>query len=42
MTLYYAQGSPTTDLTREDLRAAMVDTLGRLEPRRRVLALPPD
>ena len=42
MTLYYAQGSPTTDLTREDLRAALVETLRRLEPRRRVLALPPD
>ena len=42
MTTYYAQGSPQTDLTLEDLRAALIDTLGRLEPRRRVLAIPPD
>jgi len=42
MTTYYAQGSPRTDLTREDLRAALAETFQRLEPRRRVLALPPD
>ena len=42
MTTYYAQGSPQTDLTRDDLRAALVETLRRLEPRRKVLALPPD
>jgi nickel-dependent lactate racemase len=42
MTTYYAQGSPETDLTAEDLRAALVETLGRLEPRGRVLAIPPD
>ncbi len=42
MTLYYAQGSPTTDLTREDLREALVGVLKGLEPRRKVLALPPD
>jgi nickel-dependent lactate racemase len=42
MTTYYAQGSPQTDLTREDLRAALAETFQRLEPRRRVLALPPD
>ncbi|MBU4400213.1 MAG: D-mannonate epimerase, partial [Planctomycetes bacterium] len=42
MTLYYANGSPQTDLIGQDLRAAMVETLQRLEPRRKVLALPPD
>lgn len=42
MTLYYANGSPQTDLSGQDLRAAMVETLQRLEPRRKVLALPPD
>jgi nickel-dependent lactate racemase len=42
MTTYYAHGSPKTDLTREDLRAALVETFRRLEPRRKVLALPPD
>ena len=42
MTTYYAQGSPQTDLTLDDLRAALTGTLRRLEPRRRVLAIPPD
>ena len=42
MATYYAQGSPTNDLTPEDLRAALIATLRRLEPRRRVLAIPPD
>jgi len=42
MATYYAQGSPQTDLTLEDLRAALIETLRRLEPRRRVLAIPPD
>lgn len=42
MTTYYAQGSPTTELTPEDLRTALVETFRRLEPRRKVLALPPD
>ena len=42
MTTYYAQGSPQTDLSRDDLQAALVQTFRRLEPRKRVLALPPD
>ena len=42
MTTYYTQGSPQTDLTLDDLRAALFETLGRLEPRQRVLAIPPD
>jgi nickel-dependent lactate racemase len=42
MTTYYAQGSSETDLTVDELRAALVATFERLEPRRRVLALPPD
>jgi nickel-dependent lactate racemase len=42
MTLYYAEGSPHADLTHEDLRAALLQTFQRLEPRRKVLALPPD
>jgi nickel-dependent lactate racemase len=41
MTIYFAQGSTTTDLGTEDLRAALAGTLDRLQPRR-VLALPPD
>ena len=42
MTTYYAQGSPQTDLAPEDLRSALFDTFEKLEPRRKVLALPPD
>ena len=42
MPTYFAQGSPTTDLTPEDLRAALAGTFEKLEPRKRVLALPPD
>jgi nickel-dependent lactate racemase len=42
MTTYYSNGSPTTDLTHEDLRSALVETFQKLEPRRKVLALPPD
>ena len=42
MTTHYAAGSPQTDLPREELRAALVETLRKLEPRRKVLALPPD
>ncbi|MCI0492510.1 MAG: lactate racemase domain-containing protein [Planctomycetes bacterium] len=42
MTLYYASGSPTAELTLEDLRAALFSVLEQLGPRQRVLALPPD
>ena len=42
MPTFFAQGSPTTDLSRDDLRAAMFSTLEELGPRRKVLALPPD
>ena len=42
MTTYYAVGSPQTDLTHPELRAALIETFERLEPRRKVLALPPD
>jgi hypothetical protein len=42
MTLYYAEGSPTTDLTPDQLRAALQSSLDKLGPRQRVLALPPD
>jgi len=42
MPTYFAQGSPTTELTPEDLRTALVSTLEQLGPRRKVLALPPD
>jgi nickel-dependent lactate racemase len=42
MTTYYAEGSAHTDLTSQDLRAALTETFRKLEPRRKVLALPPD
>jgi nickel-dependent lactate racemase len=39
---YFAQGSPTTDLTLGDLRAAMFSVFDKLGQRDRVLAIPPD
>ena len=42
MTTYYAEGSPQSDFTPEQLRAAFLGTLQRLGPMRKVLALPPD
>ena len=42
MTLFFAHGSPTTDLTTDNLRDALRGVFKKLEPRRRVLALPPD
>ena len=42
MPTYFSQGSPTTDLTRDDLRAAMFSVFDKLGPRNKVLALPPD
>jgi nickel-dependent lactate racemase len=42
MTLYFAEGSPTTDLSYDDLRGALSTALDKLGPRQRVLALPPD
>ena len=42
MSLYYSNGSPQTDISPEELREAVFEVLEQLEPRRRVLALPPD
>jgi nickel-dependent lactate racemase len=42
MSLYFAEGSPTTDLSHDDLRNALRQSFLALGPRRRVLALPPD
>ncbi len=42
MTTYLATGSPSTQLTDDQLRESLLSVLRRLEPRRRVLALPPD
>jgi len=40
--LYFAQGSPTTNLSNDDLRAALTSVLDQLGHKERVLALPPD
>ncbi len=42
MTTYYANGSTDTDLTDDDLRNALQQTLDALGPRQKVLAIPPD
>ena len=42
MTTYYAEGSPSTDLTAADLKSALVATFEQLGPKSKVLALPPD
>jgi nickel-dependent lactate racemase len=42
MATYFAAGSPTTDLSLADLKAALTRAFNALGPRRRVLALPPD
>ncbi|MBA2626778.1 MAG: DUF2088 domain-containing protein [Gemmatimonadales bacterium] len=42
MTTYYANGSPTTALTDDDLRAAMRAVFDQLGKKRKVLAVPPD
>jgi nickel-dependent lactate racemase len=40
--LYYAQGSPNTVLTHDDLREGLQATFDQLGERKRVLAVPPD
>ena len=42
MTTYFAQGSTTTDLSHDDLRNALKQTLDAIGPRKKVLAIPPD
>jgi len=42
MPTYFAQGSPTADLSRDDLRAALFSSFDKLGVRQKVLALPPD
>jgi len=42
MPLDYSNGSPQTEISLEQLREAIFGVLKRREPRRRVLALPPD
>jgi nickel-dependent lactate racemase len=42
MTLYFAEGSATTSLSDDELRAALAEVFAQLGPRSKVLALPPD
>src|SRR6201996_108487 len=42
MSLYFGAGSPTTEMSREDLRANLFTALGRIGKPKRVLAVPPD
>ncbi len=42
MSTYYAAGSATSDLAREDLQAALAEAFSNMGPRKKVLALPPD
>jgi hypothetical protein len=42
MTIYYANGSPTTSLTADDFRDALAQTFAAIGPRNKVLLLPPD
>ncbi|MDH3717704.1 MAG: D-mannonate epimerase [Planctomycetota bacterium] len=42
MALYFAQGTPETELSDDDLQAALSNCFDQLGPRRRVLAVPPD
>ena len=42
MSLHLAIGSPTTELTAEQLRQSLTGVLDSLGPRRRVIAVPPD
>ena len=42
MTTYFAEGSPTTELSDNDLRKALASTFDQLGERKKVLAIPPD
>ncbi|WP_035348441.1 lactate racemase domain-containing protein [Edaphobacter aggregans] len=42
MSLYFAAGSPTTEMSADDLRTALFSALDAIGPRNRVLAVPPD
>ena len=42
MATYFAVGSPTTDLSHDDLKTALVGVFDKLGPKEKVLALPPD
>jgi nickel-dependent lactate racemase len=42
MSLFFAAGSPTTEMTAEEIKAGLFEALTKLGERKRVLAVPPD
>ena len=42
MSLFFSEGSPTTALDDDDMRAALESTFEKLGPKKKVIALPPD
>lgn len=42
MSMYFSEGSPETNLSMDELRAALTSTFERLGERKKVIALPPD
>jgi len=42
MSLFFATGSPTTELSADEIRAGLFEALAKLGDRKRVLAVPPD
>jgi nickel-dependent lactate racemase len=42
MSLFFARGSATTELTQDEIRAGLYEALGKLGKREKVLAVPPD
>jgi nickel-dependent lactate racemase len=42
MSLFFATGSPTTEISPEELKTNLAQALDQLGPRRKVLAVPPD
>ena len=42
MSLFFAVGSPETELSADEIRAGLYGALDQLGPRKRVLAVPPD
>jgi hypothetical protein len=42
MSLFFAAGSATTEMTPAEIKAGLFEALGKLGERKRVLAVPPD
>jgi nickel-dependent lactate racemase len=42
MSLFFARGSATTELSQDEIRAGLYEALGKLGERKKVLAVPPD